>query len=124
MTFDARMASFLSNAAITAIVGTRAYAVMAPQRPAMPYLFWQRIAAVPQDSHDPLAQLVEYTVQITCTAATHAAASALRDAVKGVFEGNHAAGPATWSNEQDLYSDDVNVFSCSVDFSIWHNDAA
>ncbi len=62
MTFDARMAAFLSDASITALVGTRAFAVMTTQHPATPYLFWQRIATVPQDSHDATAQLVENTV--------------------------------------------------------------
>lgn len=124
MTFDARMAAFLADPSITALVGARAFAVMTTQHPATPYLFWQRIATVPQDSHDATAQLVEYTVQVTCVSDSYASAAAVRAAVKAVMEGNHAAGPATWSNEQDIFSDDVNLFSCTVDFTVWHNEAA
>lgn len=124
MTFDARMAAFLSDASITALVGTRAFAVMTTQHPATPYLFWQRIATVPQDSHDATAQLVENTVQVTCVGSSYADAAAVRAAVKAVMEGNHAAGPATWSNEQDIFSNDANLFSCTVDFTVWHNEAA
>ncbi len=124
MTFDARMAAFLSDASITALVGTRAFAVMTTQHPATPYLFWQRIATVPQDSHDATAQLVENTVQVTCVSDSYASAATCRAAVKAVMEGNHAAGPATWSNEQDIFSNDANLFSCTVDFTVWHNEAA
>jgi len=44
--------------------------------------------------------------------------------LKAVVEGIHADGPATWSNDEDLFSDDVNLFSCSIDFTIWHNESA
>lgn len=120
MTFEQRMQTFLTNATITALVGARSFAVNAGQGVALPYLVWERVVSVPGNSHDPVADLEEHTVQVTAIAATHAQACQVRRAVRSVIEGNHADGPAVYSGSQDIFSDDKNAYAVSCDFSIWH----
>lgn len=125
MTFEARMAAYLADSTITALVSTRAYAVSGGEQVALPYLVWQRIASDGTDTHDEDdAKLEEITVQVSCFASTHAAAVALRRAVRAVIARNDAAGPATASNLQDLgHDDDRRAFGVSIDFAIWHDDS-
>lgn len=120
MTFEQRMQAFFANASITALVGTRAFAVNAGQGVALPYVVWSRVASAPANSHDAVAQLEEHTVQVTAIAATHAQACQVRRAVRSVIEGNHADGPAVYAGSQDIFSDDKNAYAVSCDFSIWH----
>lgn len=121
MTFEQRMQAFFSNASITALVGTRSFAVNAGQGVALPYVVWSRVASSLAGSHDAIATLEEHTVQVTAIAETHAAACQIRRAVRSVIEGNHTDGPAVYAGSQDLFSDDKNAYAVSCDFSIWHS---
>ena len=125
MTFEARIAGYLANSAITALVSTRAYPITAGEQTALPYLVWQRISTVPVVGHEASTTLEEIGIQVTCFAQTHAGACAIRRAVRSVIEGNHAEGPAVYSNAQDIgHDDNLRVFAVSCDFEIWHDDVS
>ena len=125
MTFEARMAAWMGNATITALVSTRAYPISAGEQAALPYLIWQRISTTPVETQEASTTLEEIGIQVTCFASTHAGAVAIRRAVRSVIEGNHAEGPATYSQAQDIgHDDDRRAFAVSCDFSIWHDDVS
>ena len=125
MTFEARMAAWMADSAITALVSTRAYPINAGEQPALPYLIWQRISTAPTEDHEVGTTPEEIGIQVTCFASTHAGAVAIRRAVRSVIEGNHADGPATYSQAQDIgHDDDRRAYAVSCDFSVWHDDAS
>lgn len=120
MTFEARMAALFADSRITALVGARTYPVQAGQRPSGNYILWQRISSTPAVTHDDIAGLTAYGIQVTCIAGTFAEACAIRETVKEVIEPESV----DHSNETSLFSDDINQFAESIDFTIYHDKAA
>lgn len=120
MTFEARMAALFADSRITALVGARSYPVITSQRPSGDYIYWQRISSSPAVTHDPVAGLTSIGVQVTCIATSYAEACAIRRAVKAVIE----PSSSDHSNETSLFSDDINQFAESIDFTIYHDETA
>lgn len=113
----------MADSTITALVGTRAYPVSAAEQATQPYIVWQRVSTVPVEDHGEGTTLEEISIQVTCFAASHAAAIAIRRAVRAVIDRNHSDGPAIYENAQDLgVSDDRRSYAVSADFTIWHDD--
>lgn len=126
MTFEARMAANFANAAIVALVSTRAYPVDAGPSRALPYLTWRRIASSPEDTHDEQnPSLEEITIQVDFFAATHESATTLRRTVRTVLLADTTEGAVTRSNATDLgHDDNLRSYAVSEDFTFWHNDAS
>ena len=72
--------AFQAHSPLTAIVGTACYPVLAPQDATLPFVTWQEITFIPTPTHDTIGKEGFRFVQISCWAATIAAARTLRGA--------------------------------------------
>lgn len=106
-----------ATSAVTALVSTRIYAVVAPQNAARPFLVYSLISAVPQNELDGVPGCANYRVQIDSYATTYAASKAIGNAARDTLESNDRAhliseGAVGYESETELYRD-------SRDYSVW-----
>lgn len=112
-----------ANADFTALVGTKVYPQRAPQNTDYPYCVYSIISSIPVDTKDRPASLDAVRVQIDIFSNTYAEAQALTgylrtaiDAKTGTISGVKVDG-ILYITEEDLYSEDQDVFGKSSDYS-------
>ena len=104
-------------AAITA-TGGRVYPVVAPALPTSPFMVYERISAIPQNSMSETASLINSRVQIDVYSQTYSEAQTVAAAVVTAMNG--------WSYQnvrlmsRDLFDFETRLHGVSADFSIWH----
>ena len=118
MSFQTRMVALLGVSGISDLVGSRVYAVEAPQDTVAPFVVWQRISSVVDHTHDG-SPTQEVLVQVACYAKTFAESCAIRDAVRTAMEDGDASGPANLRDERDSKEQERNLYRCDIDFAVW-----
>ena len=104
-------------AAITA-TGGRVYPSIAPTLPTSPFIVYDRVSAVPQNSMSETASLINSRVQIDVYAQTYSEAQTVAASVVTAMNG--------WSYQnirlmsRDLFEFEARLHGVSIDFSIWH----
>jgi hypothetical protein len=127
-------ARLLANGAVAALVGTRCAWGERPGANALPSLTLTAITPGRGYTHQGADALHGAGVQVDCWAASHLAASQLRDAViaaiepKDVTVGATLFGPAFLEADRDAEPEDldggVRIFRRILEFTIWHAPAA
>lgn len=111
----------LAAPAVTALVGTRVYPLVAPQGVARPFLVLTMTSAVPYQTHDgrPSCLLEAARIQVDAYgleyAATHALAMAA-DEVLGALDGPTLS--ATREGMVDGYEDETRLYRVSSDYLV------
>ena len=104
-------------AAITA-TGGRVYPGVMPAVPTVPFMVYERISAVPQNSMSETASLINSRFQIDVYSRSYAEAQTVGDAV--------IAAMNAWSVQnvrllsRDLFDFETRLYGLSFDFSVWH----
>lgn len=84
---EAMVAAFMGSATIGALAGDRIYPLTIPQDVALPAAAYQRISGPRTLAHDGPSGLAFARFQVTCTAATYAAAKTLAQAFRVLVDG-------------------------------------
>jgi hypothetical protein len=108
--------------AVSAIVGTRVYPLVLPQKAALPAISYLRVSGAQELSLSGHSGLESPRIQIDCWATTYAQAKALSAAVQAAMLASSAFKVGSVS-DRDLFEDETNVFRVSIDFSVWHRTA-
>ena len=104
-------------ATITA-TGGRVYPSIAPSLPTSPFIVYDRVSAVPQNSMSETASLINSRIQIDVYGQTYSEAQTVAAAVVTAMNG--------WSYQnvrlvsRDLFDFESRLHGVSADFSIWH----
>lgn len=137
MSLNGAVRSILTNAAgVTALVGTRVYAITAPQDDPLPDVTYQRIGAEHTHLWAADAGLIRAEVQVDCWGRTLAEASSVRDAVLAALNryGGTADGTviqeALVINEFDQHDTeatpvgrtDTGVYRRTLEFALWYEE--
>ena len=108
----------IADAGVAALVGTRVYPGLLPQKPTYEAITYERVSNTGQDGSSNRKQS---RWQINCWGATYAEAHVLANAVKAALEEwhdvDHTPGieRARVVNEIDDYDDNVEVYRVIVD---------
>lgn len=123
--------AFLSaNTGIQAVVGTRIYPLRVPEGATLPALAYHKVSGPSEHSKDGDMSLNHPRFQITCWAATYAAAKAGRTAVSAalngfangsVMGGSVVVDQVIVENDMDLHDQTTLEFGASTDAIIWHH---
>jgi len=99
--------------AIAALVGTRIYPLVIPQRDTLPALRYQRIDTPRERSHSGSSHLAHPRIQLSVHALTYAETEAIATVLRTVLDGTAGvprAGACAIVNEVDDYDPDSNGF--------------
>lgn len=119
-----------ATSAVTALVSTRVYPIVAPQGAALPYITYQKIAGNTVNNLSGADATSNGLYQIDCWAASYSGVKALADSVRSAMNGwfNTGGTPridgSFLQNETDLPDmpgdgGDEPTHRVSMDFSIW-----
>ncbi len=107
----------LLSAGVASVAG-RVYALYAPQIQDRPYIVTTKVASTRVYSHDGDSELTRELFQISCY---HDSYNDLKLTVAEVRAAMDSwAIPAQQLNERDAHEVDVNLFSCAIDYYVWH----
>lgn len=111
---------------VTDIVGTKTYAVLAPQGTAAPYVTWTTLDVEDEHTAGADRDMFGQFVQVTCWADSFTAANALAAAVhtalsrkSGTF-GSVPVQSIFRTGMRDQYGAAANLFGRSLDYRIWY----
>jgi len=136
MSLDAALQAILTgDAGVAALVGTRVYAVTAPQGDTLPDITYQRIASEPVHARTEPG-LIRAEVQVDCWAATLAAAAGVRDAVVAALSRYSGTAGSTVIQDALLMNDweghdtesvpvgatDTGVYRRTLEFAVWYEE--
>lgn len=132
MLIEQALATHLANdSGISAIVGTRIYAGLRPQKSPLPSIVYSRVSGVRIESLQGSSGLARPRFQIDCCGKSYPAvknlAEAIRLSLEG-FRGTMGGGGGVvvqcvrYLGDIDFYSDDEEIFRVALDFEIWHNE--
>ena len=105
---------------LAGVAGGRAHPLAADQPTGAPYVTYQRVAVVPnntvQGNGDP--GLWNSRIQIDVFAKTYAEAEGVAGDVRAALQG--WAVKNVQLSEQDLYEPDTKLYRVLMEFSVWH----
>lgn len=104
-----------------ASLGGRIYPNTAPDKPAVPYAVYTRVASTPTNSLADGQPIQQTRVQVDYYHSTYAAVQTL--ALDGMAALLASFSTMTQQLEQDLYESDVKLHRVSHDYSVWHPQA-
>lgn len=103
--------------ALKGLVQNRVHPLVAPDKPATPYIVYQRIASVPENTLSDGVPIDQTRLQVDSYADDYLSVQNLATSVKAAMA---AAFPqSTLQLEQDLYEQDTKLFRVMHDYSIW-----
>lgn len=113
------------NAAVSALVGSKIYPSLIPQKTLFPAIAYQVVSDIPVNSFDGYTSgLRSARVQVDSYSKSYDQAQDIADAVAAVLG---SAGDTTFSAVQlmrrDLYEDSTSLHRVTQDFSIWVREA-
>lgn len=120
-------AYLLAQSAINALIVDRMYPARLPQNGTLPAVTYQRIAGVPEISHDGAVNLTRSRIQIDCWALTYSAMASLAAAIEAALSGYVGAMGSTPStatrvlNIIDLPEPEPKLWRRLLDVAIWHS---
>lgn len=113
--------AFAAASTITALVGTRVYADVAPGEAAAPFIVYQTIATSGTTTHDGERNLEFPLIQFSCWAATKAEVIAIASAVNTLLDGNTISGSSgitfRFSGQNSSYDPESRLFGEMIDFT-------
>ena len=119
-----------ADAGITALVGSRIYALMLPQGVTYPAITYQRVSGPREYAMGGPAGVANPRFQIdiysdTGYLAAKQVAGAVRSALSGYSGamGGETAQTVILSDERDIFEDDTGLWRVSTDYTIWHDEA-
>lgn len=121
MSLESGIFSALTNdAALSALVGSRVYPVIAPQGVTAPFVVYQPIAAIPATTRGEAHEISETLVQFSCYGETYAAATQVRAALVAALDCVAIAGgdSPTLQDERSDYEEAVELHRADADFLI------
>lgn len=133
MSIETAFFSYLtSKAAITSLVGTRIYPLLAPDTPTYPHITYTVFGEGHDHSLEGATGLVDLTMQVDVWSKTPATRTLITEALRNALDGfSGDMGTENLSIRSCLLSDRAHFFDrddegggifyrTSMDFSIWH----
>jgi hypothetical protein len=117
------------NSAVAALVGTRIYPLILPQKCPLPAVTYQRISGGKVFSCSGYSGLEGSRIQVDCWAVDVRGGARGYPTVKALAAAVIAAMQAATTfrvsnvNDRDLFEDAQNIYRVSIDFSVWHREA-
>jgi Protein of unknown function (DUF3168) len=96
----------------------RAFFFLAPMGTKEPFLIFQRVTQLPQNTMCGYAQADQVHYRIDSYARTHAEALSNMERVLKILRAS--PDPPIVNNEQDLYEQDTRIHRTSIDISTWY----
>jgi hypothetical protein len=102
---------------LAALVSGRCYPLTAPDPVTKPYIIYQAVSEVPQNSLDGATGLNNRRMQVDVYDTSYGATKTLAGSIKTAMAG------APFNNlhlsSQDLYENDTKLYRVTMDFSVW-----
>lgn len=111
-----------THAGLTALVSTKIYPVLAPQKVDLPYCVYLKVSNVRQYSHQGFSNLERVRLQISCFAKTYSTAKDVAAQVIAAMEAWSASSVQAVipDGEEDLYEEDTETYHIPLDFIVWY----
>lgn len=122
MTIEADIKTALDDhSGLSALIGSRSYAIRLPDQPTYPCVVFSRIETTPNHTLTGRNNLTMARWQFEVRSQTYGEARDVVEQLKSALEG--ATFTALLESEQDIpYEDEVKVYRVDVDFDIWFID--
>ena len=125
--------TYLSTyAGLVSLISTRVYPFRVPQSATMPCMTYQRVDTPRVLTHDTSgtgSDLAHPRFQFDTWAATYSSAKAINDQIRAALNGKKSTiatgvsiNAAMVSDEHPSFEPETNLYRCSSDYIIWHND--
>lgn len=105
---------------VSAIVDTRVFPLVLPQKAALPAISYLRVDGVQDANLSGNSGMEAVRVQVDCWAQTYAQAKTLAGAVADAMAAGFGS-ECVWLSDRDQYEDGAKVFRVILEFSI-HNE--
>lgn len=103
-----------ADSTLSALIGDRVFADVAPSTAAAPYVVFQTISGRGETTHDGVRNLGFPLIQFSAWAATKAEAIAVADAINTLLDGNTLDGDSEvtfqYSNDYGTHDAETNLF--------------
>lgn len=107
------------DAGLSALVGSKVFALVIPQGTKLPCVTFQRIGGMPANTLSGHSGLEEIDLQIDVWARDYDEAKAIAKAVRAAMPPSGPRFSAHLIEDQDLYEDGTNYFRVSMEFKVW-----
>lgn len=107
------------DAGLSALVGSKVFALVIPQGTKLPCITFQRIGGMPANTLSGHSGLEEIDLQIDVWARDYDEAKAIAKAVRAAMPPSGPWFSAHLIEDQDLYEDGTNYFRVSMEFKVW-----
>ena len=107
------------DAGLSALVGSKVFALVIPQGTKLPCITFQRIGGMPANTLSGHSGLEEIDLQIDAWARDYDEAKAIAKAVRAAMPPNGDVFGAHLIEDQDLYEDGTNYFRVSMEYTVW-----
>lgn len=110
-----------ADPAVSAIVGTRVYPMVLPQRCTFPAASYFRVSGGQQNTLDGYSGTENPRIQVDCWAREYADAKALASAIRTAMDGA-TNFKALCISDRDMYEDDAELHRVLLEFSCWNKE--
>lgn len=107
------------DAGLSALVGSKVFALVIPQGTKLPCITFQRIGGMPANTLSGYSGLEEIDLQIDVWARDYDEAKAVAKAVRAAMPPSGPQFSAHLIEDQDLYEDGTNYFRVSMEYTVW-----
>ena len=107
------------DAGLSALVGSKVFALVIPQGTKLPCITFQRIGGMPANTLSGHSGLEEIDLQIDVWARDYDEAKAIAKAVRAAMPPSGPRFSAHLIEDQDLYEDGTNYFRVNMEFKVW-----
>ena len=107
------------DAGLSALVGSKGFALVIPQGTKLPCITFQRIGGMPANTLSGHSGLEEIDLQIDVWARDYDEAKAIAKAVRSAMPPSGPRFSAHLIEDQDLYEDGTNYFRVNMEFKVW-----
>ena len=107
------------DAGLSALVGSKVFALVIPQGTKLPCITFQRIGGMPANTLSGHSGLEEIDLQIDVWARDYDEAKAVAKAVRAAMPPSGPQFSAHLIEDQDLYEDGTNYFRVSMEYKVW-----
>lgn len=107
------------DAGLSALVGSKVFALVIPQGTKLPCITFQRIGGMPANTLSGHSGLEEIDLQIDVWARDYDEAKAIAKAVRSAMPPSGPQFGAHLIEDQDLYEDGTNYFRVNMEFKVW-----
>lgn len=107
------------DAGLSALVGSKVFALVIPQGTKLPCITFQRIGGMPANTLSGHSGLEEIDLQINVWARDYDEAKAIAKAVRFAMPPSGPQFGAHLIEDQDLYEDGTNYFRVNMEFKVW-----